>query len=250
MSGTRKELTLAVGFLTRLRLPHVNASDGELARSIRWYPCVGLGIGAALGVIFISLNAAFPPLIAAVLTVGAGVILTGALHEDGLADLADGLGGASNRARSLEIMRDSRIGTYGVLALGLCLPLKVLALAFVPTAFALAGLIAGHTLGRLAMVRLMTRLPYARSEGAASFLAADQPKTDAVAWAAGVLAIALVGILVGIAAAFTAAAVAFAVQTFMVRLLRRRLGGFTGDGLGATEQIIESAVPLAILLWV
>jgi adenosylcobinamide-GDP ribazoletransferase len=199
----------------------------------------------------------WPPAVAAGLSLVATVWLTGAFHEDGLADTCDGLGGAVSRARALEIMKDSRIGSYGAAGLVLALVLKVAtvaALAGDATALAstAAALVWGHAVSRAAPVLLVWQLPYAGDpEHAKAKPLATQVGgpgvATALAWLA-ILATTLMLLQPGLWAALavsTAAAVLAA--AWCAQWLRRRLGGFTGDTLGATQQVTELAVLLAWL---
>jgi len=247
MSNIRVELTLAVGFLTRLRLPPVDYSDAAMARAVRWYPAVGLAIGGVLGLLFWGLSMVFPQAIAALLTIASGMLLTGALHEDGLADLADGLGGSPDKSRALEIMRDSRIGSYGVLALGITLALKITALSMLPVTVAIAAIIASHGLGRFAMSWLMNHLPYARTDGAANFMTDAQNTNNGVLWAAPIAAIILIALSVNPLAAIATSLALAALLALVVKRITVRLDGYTGDALGACEQITEALIPLVLL---
>ena len=249
MTPLVRETILAAGFLTRLPLPEARYSDAAMARAVRLYPWVGLAIGAALAALFLVLAAALPQTLAAILTVGAGMVLTGALHEDGLADLADGLGGGRTRDRALDIMRDSRIGSYGALALGMTLALKIAALTTLPTAQAAAALVGGHALGRFVMAGLMRRLPYARETGAAGFMQDASEGGAATLYTGAAAATLVLALATGPLAALTALALSLALAALLARRLRARLGGYTGDALGAAEQITEAAVPLALLAW-
>ncbi|NNL17904.1 MAG: adenosylcobinamide-GDP ribazoletransferase [Boseongicola sp.] len=247
MTGFRDEMTLATGFLTRLRFPPVEYSDAAMARAVRWYSVVGIGIGISLALLFLVLIVFLPQAIAALLTVASGMLLTGALHEDGLADLADGLGGTEEKLRALEIMRDSRIGTFGILALGMTLALKISALAMLPVSVAAIAIVAGHGLGRFSMTWLMDRLPYARKKGAAAFVTATQKVDIKPAWSAALCIFAFIVVAIGIIPAL-ATAVAFAtLLSLFARWLNHRLNGYTGDALGACEQLTEAVVPLIIL---
>src|SRR4029079_19231249 len=126
----------SVAFLTRLPMPHPDgAMPGNFVRAHRMFPLVGALIGAAIGIVCVALRAAgLPDLAAAALALGAGALLTGALHEDGLADVADGFGGGRYVASKLEIMRDSRLGTFGAFAMLVCFAAKLAALAALPGA--------------------------------------------------------------------------------------------------------------------
>jgi adenosylcobinamide-GDP ribazoletransferase len=238
-SSAARQLRIALGFLTRLPV----GAPGCLAAAAWAFPAVGVVVGliAALAhqaALWLSL----PPLAAAVLAVTAGLLATGALHEDGLADLADGFGGGRDRAAKLAIMRDSRIGSFGVLALVLSVLLRVAALAALPSpGWVAAALVAGHALSRAPLPAVML-LPPARADGLA--VAAGRPAPGGAAaaaligLAAGLLALGLAG---GLAAAAVAALAALAVAM----LARRQIGGHTGDVLGAVQQVAEAGVLLA-----
>src|SRR5262245_52561252 len=140
----------AVAFLTRLPMPHPDgAMSPNFVRAHRMFPVVGALIGAAVGCCCLLLRwLGLPDLAAAALALGAGAILTGALHEDGLADVADGFGGGRDKAAKLEIMRDSRLGTYGALILLVSFAAKLSGLATIPDSHVIYALIAAHALGR------------------------------------------------------------------------------------------------------
>jgi adenosylcobinamide-GDP ribazoletransferase len=140
----------AVAFLTRWPMPHPQgAMPVNFVRAHRMFPVVGALIGAVVGLICLGLRTiGVPDLAAAALALGASALLTGALHEDGLADVADGFGGGHDRAAKLEIMRDSRLGTYGALMLLVCFAAKLSALAAIPDGYVVQSLIAAHALGR------------------------------------------------------------------------------------------------------
>lgn len=242
---------LAVQFLTRLPVPADPGYTPErMARAIRYFPLVGFWLGVVLAGVYGLSELVFPPVVAALLAVTAGVLLTGALYEDGLADLSDGLGGWLTRERALEIMRDSRIGSYGTLALGLVLALKVAALAGLGGAVAAAALVAAHTLSRVATVVMTVRLPYARKEGKAGF-ARTGPGHDGMrmVWGTGVVALVALWLAAGLGATVTALIAASTLYIRLEAMLRRRLGGRTGDTLGALQQLCETAILVAVLAW-
>ena len=255
MSGVRHFL-LALQFFTRIpvtgRLAQwVGYSPAMLRASAAHFPAVGWVVGAIGALAMAGALLLWPPVVAAVLCTVVTVLVTGAFHEDGLADVADGLGGASTRERALEIMKDSRIGAFGAIAVVLALGLKfalLAALAGQGAFVACAGLLAAHVLSRLAPLAVMRASPYVGGEGGKSKPMADAVSGASVAvavlWSlpAALLLIVAGGMVNGVAALIAAALVAL----FMVRLLRRRLGGFTGDGLGATQQLSELAIYLAL----
>ncbi|WP_188311992.1 adenosylcobinamide-GDP ribazoletransferase [Salinarimonas soli] len=226
----------------------------DFAVTPRALPIAGAVIGAA-GALVLGLAHAlgFGPALSAALAVGALVAATGAFHEDGLADTADGFWGGHTRERRLEIMRDSRIGSYGAAALVLSLIVRILALAtLVERAGPLAGamaLVVMAALSRTGALDVMIALDPARSSGASHAVGRPLPRTVATAWAlcaALGLALGLVGglPLPGLALAFAAAALT---AWGMTALSRARLGGYTGDVVGATQQVAEIAAFLALL---
>ncbi|MBK1635600.1 adenosylcobinamide-GDP ribazoletransferase [Rhodovulum adriaticum] len=241
---------LAVQFLTRLPLPFAPGYTPErMGHAMRYFPLVGLAIGGGLAAVYALSALVFPPVVAALLAVAAGVRLTGALHEDGLADMADGLGGGATRERALEIMRDSRIGSYGAVTLGLVLALKVAALAGLGAAAA-GALVGAHGLSRLSTLALSAALPYARAEGKAVFASVGLgPMGWPIALAGGAAALLVLMATAGIVAAVTALIAAVLVTLWLGRMMRRRLGGQTGDGLGAAQQLGETAILLELLAW-
>lgn len=255
MNGVRHFL-LALQFFTRIpvtgRLAQwVGYSPAMLRASAAHFPAVGWVVGAIGALALAGALALWPPLVAAVLCTVVTVLVTGAFHEDGLADVADGLGGASTRERALEIMKDSRIGAFGAIAVVLALGLKfalLAALAGQGAFVACAALLAAHVLSRLAPLAVMRASPYVGGEGGKSKPMADAVSGASVAVAVGwslpaaALLVVVGGVVNGVAAVVAGALVAL----FMVRLLRRRLGGFTGDGLGATQQLSELAIYLAL----
>lgn len=240
--GVLPDIRAALALLTRLPLGNGAITAG--ARAAWAWPVAGLVPGGA-GTLaaWIALGVGLPPSIAAGLAVCASIAATGALHEDGLADTADGFWGGWTRERRLEIMKDSRIGTYGVLALAIATGLRWAALAALMTAGTVAGpLVAAALLSRAAMLPVAAHLPHARRDGLSA--ATGRPPLGAeligVAFAAIVSAL-LIGPLVVVA--FAAAGLSALV---LARLGRARIGGQTGDLLGATQQVAEIAVLLTL----
>jgi adenosylcobinamide-GDP ribazoletransferase len=243
LRGVVRDLRIGLLFATRLPLPHPSPIGGaDIARASWCLPVVGMLIGLLGALVYwIAFRFGLPPLVGAALAVTATLAVTGCLHEDGLADTFDGFGG-SGRERKLEIMRDSRIGTYGACALMMSLLLRVGALASLagPGRVALA-LIAAHA-GARALLPLFLRLvPPARSDG----LAADagRPPPSSVLLAA-VLGFALLLWSLGTARSLVALLLLLVVLGVMRRLCLRQLGGQTGDAAGALEQINEIVVLL------
>jgi adenosylcobinamide-GDP ribazoletransferase len=243
LSGIAADLKAGLIFSTRIPIAQAEPIEGrEIARACWTLPLIGALIGLAGALVYwIASGFGLPPLISAALTLAATLALTGCLHEDGLADTLDGFGGES-RERRLEIMRDSRIGTYGACALVLSLLLRVGALAGLagPAPAALA-LVASHAGGRALLPAFLRFLPPARQDG----LAADAGRP---AWASVAIALAL-GVLIllmglGPERAAIACVLLLAAFVLMRRLCLRQIGGQTGDAAGALEQIGEIAVLL------
>lgn len=236
----------ALSLLSRLPLP---ASD-EAERGARaaWaYPVAGLVLGALAAIVgLVAEGFGLPAPLSALLCVAFLVIVTGALHEDGLADTADGLWGGWTRERRLEIMKDSRIGAYGVIALILGLSARWAALWMLfemGGTVAAAALVASASLSRAAMPAVMAALPHARDTGLSASVGTVLPATAAVAAGVAVLA----AFLFTGSAAFGAVFWAAAATMLAVYTARAKLGGQTGDILGATQQIAEIAVLFSLV---
>ncbi len=239
------DLKVVLALLTRLPMgPRGDAEAPDIARAGRVMPLAGALIGLVGAAAFwLSAGLGLPPLVSGLVAVAATILFTGALHEDGLADTADGLGATGERARRLEIMRDSRTGTYGALALILSVGLRAAALAAIAAPGAVAAaLISAHALARALPPAVMAWAPLARSDGLAAGAGRPEPTQAWFALGLGAL-IALLLLDFGTAVAAMAAAGLAAVA--LVLLARARIGGYTGDVLGAIEQVGEVAVLLA-----
>ncbi len=252
MSGARRELEaflLAVQFLTRwpVRVPGVFSED-RLAATVRYYPLVGVLIGAFAGGIFWLAALIFPLGLALVLSTAASLLATGALHEDGFADVCDGLGGSLEREKALAIMRDSRLGTYGVAGLGLMLAAKMLALGALPSSLVPWLLIAAHASSRSSVVLVIATSQYVRDAGTATPVT-ETPHPGSLLFALATGAAALAGL--GIAGAYSvipAGLIGLSVgHLAMRRVYERRLGGYTGDCLGSVQQMSELGMYLGVV---
>jgi adenosylcobinamide-GDP ribazoletransferase len=246
---------IALQFFTRLPVPRwVGYQPEWLHESARHFPAVGALVGGVGAAVLWAALGLFPMPVAVGLSMMATVLLTGAFHEDGLADTCDALGGAVSRERALEIMKDSRIGSYGAVGLLLVLGLKAVVLSALPAPWVFAALILAHTASRAAAVALIRWLPYAGDLAHAKAKPLAQRISGAgfaVAWgwalAVGALLLAWhagwwPAVLGGIALAFSCALAC-------AGWLKRRLGGMTGDTLGATQQVSELLVLLGCLAW-
>lgn len=240
MRGARAALV----FLTRLPGGRLEAAD--FARAPGWFAAVGLAIGAAMGVVWWAAAAVWPPILAALAALAIGMLLTGALHEDGLADTMDGLGSGRPADRALEIMRDSRIGSHGALALVMVLSAKVAALAALGTAAPLA-LVAAAGLSRAVMALMLRAGPYLRPTGAGSGMTGAWGLEGRLAWTGAVV---VGGALAAVATGWALAGgvLGLGIGAGAVRFWAlRRLGGLTGDVLGAAQQLGELGFLLGVL---
>lgn len=236
-------LLAAITFLTRLPVGRRQADSADIGRALAWFPLVGALVGLVGAGTYGVLYPWLPSLLSAVVAVTLGVVLTGALHEDGLADTFDGLGTGASGAEALTIMRDSRIGTYGVSALVISLLGRIVAVASLTPAGAVAGLVGAHTLGRLAAVVSMSVTPPARNDGLGrSWMSVG---TRGEVWSAvasgAVLALLAVGWLAVVSLGIVALVV-LAIRAITIR----RIGGVTGDVLGACEQTVEILVLMLV----
>ena len=252
------DIARSTGFLSRLPLParFFNDHDGSLSRAAGMFPVAGLVIALCPGLVVLILslfgaNSAVTILLALVVLLG----VTGALHEDGLADSADAFGARGGRDHMLEIMKDSRSGTYGVLALVMGLALRATALTII---LSVTGgwntflvLLAVAAASRAAMVWHWNELPPARQDGVAASVGApeDSAKTLALSLGAG-LFLVLAGISGGLMSAALALAVSAVALSQWTAIVRKKLNGHTGDTIGASQQITETAclVTLALLV--
>lgn len=255
---------LALQFFTRVPVTGklaewVGFSPAMLRASAAHFPGVGWLVGGLTAALLFGMLQVLPavaagPWVAAMASTIFGVLLTGAFHEDGLADLADGLGGSMDRERALDIMKDSRIGTYGAMALVLALLSKVTLLALlaqVDPVLAAVALFAAHVSSRLLPLFIIRTLPHvgdtptSKSKPLAERIGNAGVVIGVVWWAVAMALVvwalpaapwpqAVLGALIGLA--------------WMWRLLRRRLQGFTGDGLGATQQVAEVGFLLALAM--
>ena len=250
MSGLRRriaEVQLAFMLLTRLPVGRLGGYVPELAAAKWAFPLAGLIVGGSLAGAYITLNSwGLPAGLAAILALAAGMMMTGGLHEDGLADCADGFGGGQSRDQKLEIMKDSRVGSYGVLALILVIAARIMALAALPaTAQSLIFLISLAMVSRLMMVVYLNWLPSARSEGLGYQAGKDGGLSVVVAAVLCVPALMYSGGLI----LFSLAALC-GTAVIVGWTANRQIGGQTGDVCGAVQILSETAgwVCLTVLL--
>jgi adenosylcobinamide-GDP ribazoletransferase len=237
-------IRLAASFLTILPVAEERTrAPADVAASFGWFPLIGFAIGGALAIEYYLLGFIWARLLRSALVVMTLVIVTGGLHLDGLADTCDALGAGRNRARALEILRDSRIGTFGACGLFFVLALKIFAIARYGGWSPYAALWIAPALARWAMVSLAHRLDYLRSEGAGTTLLAHDDRRGFVL-ASIIVVIGALPILGG--HALRAFIVAVALTWALGAFYRRWLGGVTGDLIGAAGEVIETAVLIAM----
>jgi adenosylcobinamide-GDP ribazoletransferase len=239
----------AVRFLTILPAPGFRGrTDEDLARSVPYFPIVGLLIGALAAACDYALGFAFPVSVRSAVTVILLIVISGGLHLDGLADTADGFFSGRQPERVLEIMRDSRTGPMGVGAVVCVVGLKAVALACLPAPVRWKAILLAPTAGRCAAVLMMAVLLYARSDGGMGSLFGVDRRVHGVISACVVLgAVGWFGMgFAGITAAAASVMVSLAFSAYS----RRRIGGFTGDTLGAVSEIVELVPLLTAAAWV
>lgn len=245
------QILLALQFLTRLPLPGPDPYTAERMRiTPRWFGLVGLGLGALGAALLWAAALIFPPLVALIVTFIALALVTGGLHEDGLADSLDGLGGGRTPERALEIMRDSAIGGYGALGLGLVLALQLASLAALSLPAAMAALVAGQSLSRCAMAIALAQGNYLRAKGSGTGM--NHP-LSAAGWTAlglsGAAALLPMALVLGTMPALACLVSAALAGLGWRKIYLRKVGGETGDLLGAMQMITATAVYLAATAW-
>lgn len=237
----------ALRFFTRLPVPAwVGHSAEQLNQAARYFPLVGVLVGLIGAAVTLAAALVLPVSLAIILGMAATILATGAFHEDGFSDACDGFGGGWEKAQVLAIMKDSRVGSYGVIGVALLLLAKWNALMEMDESFLLSALVAGHAVSRFASTTLIYALDYVRDDDSA------KSKPLAVRMGPGALAVAavfgLVPALLLPLPELAYALVAVVVTTLLAaRYFKRRIGGYTGDCLGATQQATELAFYLGLL---
>ncbi len=248
----------AVQFFTRLPVPAwVGHSAQQLEQAARYLPLVGVIVGLISAATLYLCALVLPLAMAVVLGIAAGILVTGAFHEDGLSDFADGFGGGHTQEKMLAIMKDSRVGAYGVIAIVLVLLLKYQALLALcgrhSALFIAAALIAAHAVSRLMAASIMLTQRYIRDDDSARARPAAQlsPASFAVALLTGIATLAILYAAGAAAAAILAAVVAASLmRLYLAWRMQKRLGGYTGDCLGAVQQLTEIAFYLGLLAFI
>jgi adenosylcobinamide-GDP ribazoletransferase len=244
LGSLASDLKISILFCTRLPLAHSDPIEGrDLARASWAMPIAGALVGALGALVYwIAHRVGLPSLPAAAFALAATMAATGCLHEDGLADTTDGFGGGKNHEHKLEIMRDSRIGTYGTCALMISIILRWSALASIADPLPVTmALIAAHASARATLPTFMRLVPQARSDGLSAF--AGRPPRESTA-AAGLLGLIALGFGLGPVTAIIGLLLLSSAGVFMAWLSVKQIGGQTGDVLGALEQINEILILL------
>ena len=231
----------AIAFLTRLPGGRDLPREG-LSGAAAWFPAVGLLVGGVMAATRALAGLALDPTPATVLAIAVAVIVTGGLHEDGLADTADALGAHTGRGRKLEILRDPRVGTFGALALILAVALQVALLAPLDDAHFARAALAGHVLARWSILPQSRVLPAARPDGAGTLVRATTP-TIAVGSCTAIATALLAG---GLRPGGIALASACALTALGGYIALRAIGGVTGDTFGAVTKLVELGVYAAL----
>ncbi len=237
----------AIRFFTRLPVPAwVGHSAEALNRSARYFPAVGLLVGALGALVYLGAAYLWSPGVALLLSMAATIYATGAFHEDGLSDTVDGLGGGWEKLRILEIMKDSRVGSYGVVAMWLALSGKFVLLLNMDAALLPVVLLAGHAVSRFCSTVLLATLDYVRED------LLSKAKPLATKLSVGEMSVALAFTLLGLAMlppfkALSGVLLAALATIWLALKFKRWLGGYTGDCLGATQQVSEIAFYLGVL---
>ncbi|MCC5957922.1 MAG: adenosylcobinamide-GDP ribazoletransferase [Rhodobacteraceae bacterium] len=247
------EYALALQFLSRLPVGRTaRYSPERWAHIPRWFGLVGLVLGLVAAALLWAGAQVLPQPVAVVLTLGAMMLMTGALHEDGLADAADGMGGGRTPDRALEIMRDSRIGSYGVLAVIMAVMLQAACLALMPLSWAMGALVLAHVFSRSVMALALGQGRYLRARGAGTGL--DRPLGSAglVVISGAVLCAMAIGLMLAVPplAMVLAIVISGGTAAFWLHITRRKLAGDTGDTLGAAQVIAATACMIGVVAWV
>jgi len=246
----RSHFRNALRFMTIIPLaPSNDATEPDwLSRSVKYFPVVGIGVGIVSAAAWLLAGAIWDPVIAALLAVATSIVMTGALHEDGLADTAYVFGGGGTIEKRLAIMKDSRIGAYGTLALVFGVALRVTALAEMPLWSGAAAMVAAHAAARITPALVMNALPYAGDTAAMKVSYTDAPvSANDIRFALIVVVRASVPFAFVLILSVISGLLLGAVLSTAIALWARRLiGGYTGDVLGAIEQMFEIGFVLGV----
>ena len=229
----------AIRFFTRLPVPHwVGHSSEALQRSTRYFPAVGLIVGMIAALVFAFTSFFWPKTLAVLASMAMTLYVTGAFHEDGWSDMVDGFGGGWEKSQILTIMKDSRIGSFGAVGLILMLLTKFFALVEIDLLLVPVSLVAGHSFSRLCATFVLRKLDYVREEGKSKPLATH---IDNGALVFAVVTALLPLLLLSPQQSIPGVILALLATFWLARKFKKRIGGYTGDCLGATQQFAEVA---------
>jgi adenosylcobinamide-GDP ribazoletransferase len=252
-----KLFLLALQFFTRIPVrgrvgEWVGYSPERLSQSTRYFPLVGALVALLMSLVYAPCALYLPQSIAVIVALAFGVWLTGAFHEDGWIDFCDAFGGHRDKAQTLSIMQDSRIGSYGAIAIVLLMAFKIEALAALDPSWIGVSFLATHVWSRMCAVWVMRSLPYARPDDDSKSKPIAENLTSLDAVIAFALTLALMGLASWLASSYRPFVLGAGVSVFgmvyLRRMMKRRLGGYTGDGLGAVQQVSEALFYLGILI--
>jgi adenosylcobinamide-GDP ribazoletransferase len=242
---------IALQFFTRIQIPRwVGFDERWLQHASRYFPAVGIVVALVSVLIYIIASLLWTQSIAVLLSTIASIYLTGAFHEDGFADTCDGFGGGTTSERVLEIMKDSRIGAYGAIGIGLILALKWMTLSSLPSPTVVLALLIGHPVSRLAAISLVWRMDYVKANGKAKPIGQNMSNGEFCIAAATTLLPIVIIFLTGfipLLAVITGILCSAFSSLWLARMFHHRIGGYTGDCLGAVQQVAEVAFYLGVL---
>jgi len=241
-----KTFLAAVSFFTRIPVPHRFVSDGRfLSGSLRQLPVVGWIVGAAAALIVAGIGQLYPQPLVVIVATGVTLLLTGAIHEDGWIDFCDGFGGGTDRESILRIMKDPRAGSFGTIGIALLLLFKIATSSSIPLSYLPSTLLLSHTLSRATLLIPVLLLGYARSDDSKSAGMIQRPGAVSLVFA---FAVGIAPLYFFDSVLFWTVPVAALIFAFVFSLyLAKRLGGYTGDCLGALQQLEEALVLFLIL---
>ena len=242
-----QQFLLALTFYTRLPGPQ-NQDYTKLPQATIYLPLVGWVVGAVTALSFYLANLLWPQVIAVIIALIVGILLTGAFHEDGFADVCDGFGGGWGKQRILEIMKDSFIGVYAVIGLIFIFLLKISILTNLPATIVPLILLSGHSISRLFPLLMMQRYSYARVSDSKAAVAVYKPDQQQLVIP---ILVALMPFLLLPLICMSTIILLLVVNVFLGRYFYRYIGGYTGDCLGASQQITETVYYLSVsALWI
>lgn len=237
----------AIRFLTRIPIPGTETKPIDIGRAVVWFPLVGAVIGLLVAWVYVLASSHWPSQVSALLAIVFNLLLTGGLHEDGAADAADGLGGGWTSDQVIEIMRDSRIGTYGVMALLVLLALRWVTITTLSRVDILIILPIAMAWSRWAIVAMLHFLPTV-SPGLASNVRGNMSKIAIILASIAISIVQLAGYLAGYHQMWKPTVAAVSSTLVWIMYLKRRMGGQTGDLLGAGSQLVEATVLLSVMM--